>query len=555
MTAAVRPTWFGDPPMLGWWQVPEGGTARASVLICPSIGQEYTSAYRTLRFLAERLAEHGFAVLRFDYPGTGDSADPPGDPADPPGGAAAWLSGIHQAIAHARTVVDGPVAAVGLRLGAVILEQAIATDPDIAAAVLWDPPSGGRAWIRRQTGLALLGSKPAATADGVIEVPGATLAEADTETVSSWTLPAPSGASVRPRLLLTPRGPSLPKALAALADGDAVTWQEVEGQATLVEVDPVQAKVPAATLAVIADWLSGMLPRERVPVTAAGEATATLCGGALRETAGRFGARGVAGVITEPAAGASGRTVLLLGASEHRVGPARQWVRWARRWAARYGVRCVRLDIGGTGDGDRHGDELDLFYYTGNAVADAADAIRSLADEPGSAAVVGLCAGAWTAMRAAEDARPGEIYLINQTVWGRGPYRLAPWATVAPPPPVRMSGLRGALRRAIPAAVGNWLDEAQLTNSPIARMAALSRLGVGVTVVLGGEDVAGFETLAGAHYADRLAPGGRRGRLLRRRGRLRVVEIPGLDHAMVTRAGRVAADSGLESLLDSDLPG
>ena len=74
MTA--RATWFGpeEGPLFGWLHWPDDGTARAGVVVCPPSGYEAVCAHRTLRVVAERLAERGFAVLRFDYDGTGDSA-------------------------------------------------------------------------------------------------------------------------------------------------------------------------------------------------------------------------------------------------------------------------------------------------------------------------------------------------------------------------------------------------------------------------------------------------------------------------------------------------
>src|SRR5262245_29313713 len=60
------------------------------IVLCPPLGYEYTSAYRTWRVLAERLASIGFDALRVDYDGTGDSI---GD-AEEPDRVAAWLRGL-----------------------------------------------------------------------------------------------------------------------------------------------------------------------------------------------------------------------------------------------------------------------------------------------------------------------------------------------------------------------------------------------------------------------------------------------------------------------------
>src|SRR5665213_2961939 len=69
-------TWFGpeDRPLAGWLHLPESGLARAGIVLCPSLGVEALVAYPGYLRLARRLVAMGFAVLRFDYSATGDSA-------------------------------------------------------------------------------------------------------------------------------------------------------------------------------------------------------------------------------------------------------------------------------------------------------------------------------------------------------------------------------------------------------------------------------------------------------------------------------------------------
>ena len=78
----TEPVWFGaaDRPSFGWLHVPDDGTARAGVVLCPPLGYEYVCAHRTIRHLAEALAAAGFCVLRVDYDGTGDSSGDHDDP-------------------------------------------------------------------------------------------------------------------------------------------------------------------------------------------------------------------------------------------------------------------------------------------------------------------------------------------------------------------------------------------------------------------------------------------------------------------------------------------
>src|SRR3546814_17164110 len=52
---------------------PAVGSTRAQVLMCPPLLHEHPRSYRFFSQMAERLAAHGGACLRFDFPGAGDT--------------------------------------------------------------------------------------------------------------------------------------------------------------------------------------------------------------------------------------------------------------------------------------------------------------------------------------------------------------------------------------------------------------------------------------------------------------------------------------------------
>ena len=60
----------GDAPLVAMLTLPSQGVTRSSgVLICAPLGHENICSYRPLRTLAEHLADDGWPVLRFDFPG------------------------------------------------------------------------------------------------------------------------------------------------------------------------------------------------------------------------------------------------------------------------------------------------------------------------------------------------------------------------------------------------------------------------------------------------------------------------------------------------------
>jgi len=116
-----------------------------AVLLCNPFGEEASRAHRTYRVLATQLERAGYAALRFDYSGTGDSV---GD-----SGAAtvdAWVGDVASAAERLRTASGvARVTIVGLRFGATLAMLASARgELRPRHLVLWDPVVEGAAYLR-----------------------------------------------------------------------------------------------------------------------------------------------------------------------------------------------------------------------------------------------------------------------------------------------------------------------------------------------------------------------------------------------------------------------
>ena len=139
--------WFGndDRTLFGRLTLPSGDEALGGVVLSPPIGRESRLARRALRTLAIYLAFDGYASIRFDHFGTGDSTGSmnEGDFDD------AWIEGIGCASALLRSLGLATISAVGMRMGATILGAASAKkDLGWASAVMWDPCETGRSYFR-----------------------------------------------------------------------------------------------------------------------------------------------------------------------------------------------------------------------------------------------------------------------------------------------------------------------------------------------------------------------------------------------------------------------
>src|SRR2546427_7834160 len=95
-------------PLFGFYHPPKPGSWRAvGVVLCRPIGTDQTRSDRVYRHLAERLAAAGFACLRFDLFGTGDS----GGDERTEGLVRAWLDAAALAVAELRARSRAPTIA------------------------------------------------------------------------------------------------------------------------------------------------------------------------------------------------------------------------------------------------------------------------------------------------------------------------------------------------------------------------------------------------------------------------------------------------------------
>src|SRR5258708_30755796 len=115
---ASVPGYFGDAsePIFGWFHYPEGRVCRGGVVLCSSLAVEEMPAHPAYRYLALALERNGFAVVRFDYPGTGDS----GGELDDPRILHRWHRSTAAAIAVLRDAGVTSIGVLGMRFGALL---------------------------------------------------------------------------------------------------------------------------------------------------------------------------------------------------------------------------------------------------------------------------------------------------------------------------------------------------------------------------------------------------------------------------------------------------
>ena len=421
------PFYFGPAarPLLGWYHAAAGEWRDVAVILCAPLGYQHLASYRTMRMLATRLSALGFAVVRFDYPGMGDSA---GDEHEP-GLVHDWIGAVGLAEAEARRLSGATrIAAVGLGVGGIIAASAGRLDP-MDALVLWAPVESGRRFIRELRVLQGAGDDSVTSRDG-LEAGGFIYPDAlveDIETLDLLTLDHPPAS----RVLLAMRDdlPPLHRLEQRLrAAGVELSVGQVSGMREVMDVPTTSVIPPETALDSIAAWLAGVFPARGVPPVGdpprTTRATMPLPGNAAEvvEEAVWFGDHGLFGIVTEPVGRPAAETALLLlnSGRERRIGTSRMWVRLGRAWAAE-GFRVLRMDIAGLGDSPvRPGGQEDA-AYSADAPRDIRDAVTWLRARGATGVIpMGLCSGGyWAVLAAGENLPLAGVCAVNPQLYWR----------------------------------------------------------------------------------------------------------------------------------------
>jgi pimeloyl-ACP methyl ester carboxylesterase len=411
--------------LFGWLHQGESpARCERGVVISAPPGHEQIHAHRSLRHLADALAEAGFPVMRFDYHGTGDSAGVDEDADRHP----TWLANLRSAIGWMRDQLEVvEISVVGLRLGAALAAQ-VAVEEPIADLVLWAPVVKGRAYVREMKMVSALEADPTEKNDAIVPE-GIVLTEQTARDLSAIDL-----LGIQPkcrRALIVDRDdlPSDAKLLDGLRNLDIETQHITPPGYNGMMAVPYRTKVPHQAIAEIVAWMrdgltGGFQPRStQDPAWPTEAILSSEPGNALRErTVSVCRNPNLFGILCEPVVPPSEGVVspaiiLCNGGSHYHTGPARFHVAISRSLAKR-GFRCLRMDFHGQGDSISSDLARENEPYPVTAFRDIDLAMKFLQRQFGvrQIVLVGHCAGAYFAFQsAAQHTDPGlaESILIN----------------------------------------------------------------------------------------------------------------------------------------------
>lgn len=426
------PMYFGaaDAPLFGWFH-PGAPAREVGVLLCAPWGREEVSVHVSLRHWAQSFSEAGWPCVRFDYPGEGDSA---GD-AVVDASVEAWVASVGLAIDELKRLSGvRQVCLLGVRLGATLACLAAQGRDDVLGLMAVAPVVKGRGFMRELTALQAAGSAPSGgqSVPDVFQSGGFVMSCGLRDALSSLDLTQLPAAPC-PQVMVLDRHDMPPSKawLASLqAQGVAVHHQALEGYAGMV-ADPHHVRLPTAMIEATLQWLgdvaSGTPTPPSRPQQEAGPPQASWlvpgAAGPVRVTEmAHMLPEGVFGILTRRAGDTapSGHAILLLNAgSTRRIGPSRMSVTLARRWC-QDGHHVFRFDLAGVGDSPTRPGRVPNMSYPHEAMADVAAVLRFLQGLPGITRVhaVGLCSGAYHALKAARDGLPlASVTMINPLIY------------------------------------------------------------------------------------------------------------------------------------------
>jgi alpha-beta hydrolase superfamily lysophospholipase len=411
----VIPFYFGsgDVPLFGWLHLPEGEWSGARVVLCPPLGYEGLFAHPTLRHVANRLAtSQRAAVLRFDYPGAGDSSGSD----ERPDLVARWVDAARTATEELRhrAPADGPTVVLGMRAGALIAVEAARRSNGVSALVLWAPVTKGKAFVREQKAFAKMAHLTAAgdgdqatdwgpggfEANGTVFTSQTVAALGDLDLT---TLERPPAASV----LVLDRD-DVPGSAADLVPWGAVAAVEF-GSATgyaAMMAPPLSLELPLEATEVVCRWIGSLASSwsKAPPVPTPDLASSTRVAEGVLERAVWYDAGGeLFGILTTPEGSNPRRALLLLNnAAGNRTGPNAMYTSLARDLASDGSAATFRIDLAGIGDSALPEGRPPHHCYALDPLDDVRAAMAKLRGFGFEEIVVGgLCSGAYLAWHAA----------------------------------------------------------------------------------------------------------------------------------------------------------
>ena len=407
----MRPVTFNG--CYGALHLPARSGATTAVVLCSPFGYDALCAHRGWREFAERLAaEGGMSVLRFDYPGAGDSQGYEEDPQR----FRAWIESVKAAARYLRAASGATrLILCGLRLGALLAAVAAEELEDVDSVVLMAPVIAGKRYIRElrmqhESWLKTPNGRVAAQTDSDAQSVGAFGFQLYADTLGEL-----AGVDLVRRERVPARRVLVQDVCSSASSRQLVERYREHGASADIQifpefdkflVDPRSSVTPRRAFDSVLAWLGCRSGAQRrfASKLLPPAADARIDFAAGHEKPVVFGEGRYAGIFCRPhRAKPHAPAVLIVNTGGvHRVGDARLAVLMARRLAAQ-GIASLRMDMGGMGESLQRGASTTYEeIYARHAVSDAVAGVDWLTAAGYEGVVTfGVCSGGYVSIHVA----------------------------------------------------------------------------------------------------------------------------------------------------------
>ena len=425
----------GDETLFAWTHSSSGKILPVTAVICNPLGVEYMSGHRSIRHLADWLANQGIETLRFDYAFTGDSTGGNFNHAS----IAGLVANIRDVVAVVtRRNPRQRVVLIGIGLGATF--AAIASElAEVDHLIMWNPTIVGRRFVREQKLLSEILQAENAGDASVTDVACIVLTPVLQDEFKTVDLTKVDYSGVRSVLLINRQDRKPNSKLAAAISGSDTIFEQcsMSGYAEMMD-QPTETIVPVAVIEHIGHWISSQVSNADVAESSGGTAAVDRnvrvqfpqgdhSSKPLVEIPAKFGPdKQLFGIVSlrqdKVQEDNHKRAYLFLNCgSEHHAGPHRMYTILSRHCASFDGL-SFRFDIEGIGDSFSAGNNEDNNSYSPVALQDIDRALDFLSNEYGCSEFIlsGLCAGAYHTFKATAELAQYNIVesnLINPLVF------------------------------------------------------------------------------------------------------------------------------------------
>ena len=223
-------------------------------------------------------------------------------------------------------------------------------------------------------------------------------------------------------------------------------------------------------------------------------------------------------------------------ATEHHIGPGRQWVELAREWA-RHGLRSVRVDFSGVGDSPVRAGQAEHVTYAPEWLDDMQVIAAAVSPgDPSDTVWIGLCSGGYGALEAAMAVGARGAFVLNPSLsspsMNKASAQADPRRRAFRPYPVHLVRLSVHHGRTA-ALLWRTYQQFAVWLAPLSVPAGAVRAGIDVLLVCGPDDVGPLRHSRFWRYVGEPR--------LRRTGRFELAVVPRLDHVLLFSRGRRTA--------------